>query len=113
MQYHSTRGLAPSVDSADAVLLGLASDGGLYLPQSVPAFDWQKCVAKDTMGMATQILSTFLPDIPEMEELVRRAYTGKFQTDDLTPTVPVGDFTVLELFRGPTQSPPRAWVKTF
>ena len=104
MQYHSTRGLAPSVDSADAVLLGLASDGGLYLPQSVPAFDWQKCVAKDTMGMATQILSTFLPDIPEMEELVRRAYTGKFQTDDLTPTVPVGDFTVLELFRGPTSA---------
>ena len=104
MQYHSTRGLAPCVDSADAVLLGLAADGGLYLPQSIPTFDWQKCLTKDTQGMATQILSAFLPDIPEMEELVRRAYTGKFQTEELTPTVPVGDFTVLELFRGPTSA---------
>lgn len=102
MQYHSTRGLAPCVDSADAVLLGLASDGGLYLPQAIPAFDWQKCVMKDTFGIATQILSAFLPDIPEMEDLVRRAYAGKFQTEDLTPTTAVGDFTVLELFHGPT-----------
>ena len=102
MQYHSTRGLAPCVDSADAVLLGLASDGGLYLPQTIPAFDWEKCVTKDTFGMATQILSAFLPDIPKMEDLVRRAYAGKFQTEELTPTTAVGDFTVLELFHGPT-----------
>ena len=39
-----------------------------------------------------------------MEDLVSRAYTGKFQTEDLTPTVPVGDFHVLELFRGPTSA---------
>ena len=36
--------------------------------------------------------------------LVKRAYTGKFETEDLTPTVPVGDFQVLELFRGPTSA---------
>lgn len=102
MQYHSTRGLAPCVDSTDAVLLGLASDGGLYMPQTIPAFDWEKCVTKDTFGMATQILSSFLPDIPEMEDLVHRAYAGKFQTEELTPTTAVGDFTVLELFHGPT-----------
>ena len=35
---------------------------------------------------------------------MRRAYEGKFQTDDLTPTVKVGDFTILELFRGPTSA---------
>ena len=39
-----------------------------------------------------------------MEALVKRAYTGKFETEDLTPTVPVGDFQVLELFRGPTSA---------
>ena len=57
MQYHSTRGNAPCVDSAQAVLLGLAGDGGLYLPQEIPAFDWQKCVGANTLTMAEMILS--------------------------------------------------------
>ena len=104
MQYQSTRGSASPVNSAEAVLKGLASDGGLYLPVEIPNFDWKKCVGSDTFSMATQILSAFLPDIPDMENLVRRAYTGKFETDDLTPTASVGDFFVLELFRGPTSA---------
>ena len=54
--------------------------------------------------MATQILSALLPDIPNMRQLVAKAYTGKFETEDLTPTVTVGDFSVLELFRGPTSA---------
>ncbi len=104
MQYRSTRGAAPSVDSAQAVLTGLAPDGGLYLPVEIPAFDWKKCVASDVFSMATQILSAFLPDIPDMEVLVRRAYSGKFETEALTPTVEAGPFSVLELFRGPTSA---------
>ena len=104
MQYHSTRGGAPSVDSAQAVLTGLASDGGLYLPESIPSFDWRKCVASDTLSMAEQILSAFLPDIPNMGDLVQKAYVGKFETEALTPTVEAGPFTVLELFRGPTSA---------
>ena len=39
-----------------------------------------------------------------METLVDRAYRGKFQTEELTPTVDTGKFTVLELFRGPTSA---------
>jgi len=54
--------------------------------------------------MTTQILSALLPDIPDMKTLVNRAYTGKFETEDLTPTVSVGPFHVLELFRGPTSA---------
>jgi len=104
MQYHSTRGGAPEVDSAQAVLQGLAQDGGLYLPKQMPAFDWKECVYADTMAMATKILSAFLPDIPDMGQLVKNAYTGKFETEDLTPTVRSGPFTVLELFRGPTSA---------
>ena len=104
MQYHSTRGASPSVDSAQAVLNGLASDGGLYLPESIPSFDWKACVASDTFSMATQILSAFLPDIPNMDRLVHNAYAGKFETDELTPTVAAGPFSVLELFRGPTSA---------
>ena len=104
MQYHSTRGLSPEVDSAQAVLNGLAPDGGLYLPCQLPVFDWAACVRKDTLGMAEMILSAFLPDIPDMGALVKKAYIGKFETADLTPTVSAGDFSVLELFRGPTSA---------
>jgi len=104
MLYHSTRSDLHAVDSAQAVLEGLAPDGGLYMPKALPAFDWKACLSGSSMDMSTQILSALLPDIPNMETLVQKAYTGKFETDHLTPTVPVGDFGVLELFRGPTSA---------
>ena len=104
MRYHSTRNNAAFVDSAQAVLEGLAPDGGLYMPEQIPAFDWKKCLEGSAMEMSTAILSALLPDIPDMAELVRRAYTGKFESEELTPTVSVGGFGVLELFRGPTSA---------
>ena len=104
MLYHSTRNSGGCVDSARAVLEGLAPDGGLYMPEYIPDFDWKKCLRGDSLDMATQILSALLPDIPDMENLVKNAYVGKFETADLTPTVSVGDFSVLELFRGPTSA---------
>ena len=104
MLYHSTRSLDMPVSGARAVLKGLAPDGGLYMPQSIPSFDWQACLRGSTMEMAENILSAFLGDIPDMPTLVSRAYTGKFSHPDLTPTVPVGPFSVLELFHGPTSA---------
>ena len=104
MEYRSTRGRSETVNSAQAVIRGLAEDGGLYMMKQLPQLDVEECLASDTMGMAQRILSALLPDIPDMDKLVRRAYTGKFQTDELTPTVSVGPFTVLELFRGPTSA---------
>ncbi len=104
MLYHSTRSAALTADSAQAVLEGLAPDGGLYMPESIPDFDWKACLTGSSQDMAARILSALLPDIPAMETLVHRAYTGKFETEDLTPLVPVGDFSVLELFRGPTSA---------
>ena len=44
MLYHSTRSDLSAVDSAQAVLEGLAPDGGLYMPESMPAFDWKACL---------------------------------------------------------------------
>ena len=104
MYYHSTRSHQPCVDSAQAVLDGLAPDGGLYMPESLPPFDWKACLQGTSLQMSTAILSALLPDIPQMEELVLQAYTGKFETEDVTPTVKVGNFTLLELFRGPTSA---------
>ena len=104
MLYRSTRGASPMVDSAQAVLDGLAPDGGLYMPQTLPDFDWKRCLESSSQEMSRAILTALLPDIPGMERLVRNAYTGKFETEDLTPTVPVGGNYVLELFRGPTSA---------
>ena len=104
MLYHSTRSEAHFVDSAEAVLEGLAPDGGLYMPESIPAFDWQACLRGSSTEMSAKILAALLPDIPDMDTLVRRAYQGKFETEDLTPTVSVGGYSVLELFRGPTSA---------
>ena len=102
MRYHSTRNKENKIDSAWAVLQGLAPDGGLYVPESLPAVSVEACLKKTTKGMAAEIIGSFLPHIPDMESLVDRAYTGKFETEELTPTVEVGEMTVLELFRGPT-----------
>jgi len=104
MEYLSTRSSARRVDSAQAVLEGLAPDGGLYVPCRMPRLDVAACLQEDTMQMAQRIIGAMLPDIPNMDQLVQRAYTGKFQTRELTPTVDTGVFTVLELFRGPTSA---------
>ena len=104
MLYHSTRCAKETVDSAQAVLSGLAPDGGLYVPAALPKIDVNACLQESTMEMAARIIGAMLPDLPDMEGLVRKAYTGKFETEELTPTVDTGKFTVLELFRGPTSA---------
>ena len=105
MNYQSTRGKIVVSDTR-AVLQGMAPDGGLFIDPEIKNinFDWEKCLRLDSLGMARMILSALLPGYKNMEELVRKAYTGKFQTDDLTPLVPVGEDYVLELFRGPTSA---------
>ena len=105
MLYHSTRDIRLTAPSTRAVLEGIAPDGGLYIcdPASLD-FDWQGALRLDTLSMAAKILSALLPDFPDMEDLVRKSYAGKFPTADLTPLVPVGDKYVLELYHGPTSA---------
>jgi len=108
MDYQSTRNSSLRAPSAQAILEGMAKDGGLYTPASLKGLlpDWQAVLKLDTLGMAREILSALLPSFSreEMEGLVRRAYRGKFETEGLTPTVRVGEDTILELFRGPTSA---------
>ena len=104
MLYHSTRSNENAVDYTQAVLNGLAPDGGLYVPEKLPQVDVQEILKMDTHAMATAIIGAMLPDIPGMETLVHNAYSGKFSASDLTPTVPAGEFSVLELFHGPTSA---------
>ncbi|MBQ9392692.1 MAG: threonine synthase, partial [Oscillospiraceae bacterium] len=106
MTYHSTRSRALNASSSRAVLEGLAPDGGLYISDGVNAegFDYRALLSCSTQEMAEVILRRLLPDLPNMAELVRRGYAGKFETEELTPLVSVGERYVLELFRGPTSA---------
>ena len=105
MLYHSTRDIRLTAPSTRAVLEGIAPDGGLYICDPARLdFDWQGALRLDTLSMAAKILSALLPDFPDMEDLVRKSYAGKFPTADLTPLVPVGDKYVLELYHGPTSA---------
>ena len=83
MRYHSTRDPSHFVDSAQAVLEGLAPDGGLYMPESIPGFDWKAALRGSSMDISSAILSALLPDIPHMPRLVKQAYSGKFETEAL------------------------------
>lgn len=104
MDYQSTRNKNIRADAATAILQGLAPDGGLYVTAELAGFDWQGVLGLGTLQMAERILSWLLPGVENMPELVKNAYAGKFETDDLTPLVPVGERYVLELFRGPTSA---------
>ena len=106
MNYQSTRNDALTATATAAVLKGIAPDGGLYILKNLKdlPFDWQSVLSCDTQGMASKILSFLLPEYEAMPQLVQKAYTGKFETEDLTPVVPVGEDYILELFRGPTSA---------
>ena len=106
MDYQSTRGSAPRISPLDAVLAGIAPDGGLYISDALQQldFDWRSCLKQDAFSMASMILGALLPDYEHMDALVEKAYRGKFETDDLTPLVQVGDKWSLELYRGPTSA---------
>ena len=76
MLYHSTRSKNAPVDSAQAVLSGLAPDGGLYVPMELPKLDVDACLQESTMDMAARIIGAMLPDVPDIPELVIRRKTS-------------------------------------
>ncbi|MEE4361330.1 MAG: threonine synthase [Pseudomonadales bacterium] len=105
MRYVSTRGETPPQRFQDAVLMGLAPDGGLLVPETIPDVRahldaWRGLSFPE---LATEIITLFCDDIPraDLEALVRRSY-ATFDTPDVAPLVPVGDLQVLELWHGPT-----------
>ena len=108
MKYVSTRGEAPVLGFSDALLAGLARDGGLYLPESYPQFsaeDIRNLRGKSYVEIAIAVLSPFVNgEIPaaEFEKMVRESY-GAFRHDAVCPLVQTGaNEYVLELFHGPT-----------
>jgi threonine synthase len=104
MRYISTRGQADELGFADALLAGLASDGGLYMPTEWPLFG---VLARrgDYVDTAAQIMLPFVgPDVPpdEFRRICVDAY-GTFRHRAVCPLVQIGpNEWLLELFHGPT-----------
>ena len=104
MRYNSTRNHSLTASPAEAVLRGIAPDGGLYLcdPAALP-LDPAEMLQKDFTEMAEAVLGRLLPDYsPEMLRPMIKAAYGKFDTPEVTPLVRAGEYHVLELFHGPT-----------
>ena len=105
MRYISTRGETSPLPFQDAVITGLAPDGGLLLPEEIPDVrprlgEWRELGFVD---LALKILPLYIDDIPleDLEPLVRSAY-ATFSHPEVVPLIPVGDVNVVELFHGPT-----------
>jgi threonine synthase len=109
MQFVSTRGEAPVLGFCDAVLTGLASDGGLYQPESWPELspaEIARYAGQPYEDVAFAIISRFVDDeIPAdtLRSILRGAYRETFRHPSVAPLVEIapGEF-VLELFHGPT-----------
>jgi threonine synthase len=105
MQYISTRGGGCPLPFQDTVLTGLARDGGLFLPLTIPDVrsrlkTWAALPYPD---LAFEVIRLFADDVPEaaLRDIVARSY-ATFRHADVTPVVPVGPVHILELFHGPT-----------
>lgn len=108
MRYQSTRNHSHTATTSEAILRGIAPDGGLYMlpdPGSRP-FPMDKLPGMTALDISAAVLSLLLPDFTaaEIRAIVEASYRGKFETEDLTPLVKVGGRFVLELYRGPTSA---------
>ena len=105
--YISTRGKVLGLNFRDAVMMGLADDGGLLLPAQIPQIDKAALDFWKTLSypeLAYEVMSPFIGDaVPanDLKELIYRSY-GTFTAKEVVPVKPVGDVFITELFHGPT-----------
>lgn len=104
--YSSTRSGGQKLTASQAILKGLADDGGLYVPDHIPTLT---CSMRDLAGrsyqeIAYEVMSLFLTDFTEEElrNCIKRAYDAKFDTEVIAPIVEAEGTYYLELFHGAT-----------
>ena len=104
--YKSTRDDSVKVTASQAILKGLAPDGGLFVPESIPSFDksLEELSKMSYKEVAYEVMKLMLDDFTE-EELkacIDKAYDEKFDTDVIAPLVKANGAYYLELFHGAT-----------
>ena len=104
--YKSTRNADKTVTASEAILKGLADDGGLFVPVAVPKLDvtMDELKSMSYQETAYEVMKKFLTDFTEEElkHCINSAYDSKFDTEVIAPLVKVGDTYHLELFHGAT-----------
>ena len=106
ISYQSTRGGEQGVTASQAILKGLACDGGLFMPTELPKLDltMKELAGKTYQETAYEVMKLFLTDFTE-EELkycIEKAYDSKFDTETIAPLVKADGAYYLELFHGST-----------
>jgi threonine synthase len=106
MKYLSTRGQIHDIPFKQAVMMGLAEDGGLLLPETIPRLtpgDLDALTKLAYPELAFQVMSYFIEDIPSavLKDMIDRSYAS-FTHREITPVVHQDGLFILELFHGPT-----------
>jgi len=106
MNYNSTRGGEKNVSPSQAILKGLANDGGLFMPESIPAFDFdiKSMCGKTYQELAYEVMKLYLTDYTEDElrECINNAYDSNFDTEEIAPLAYADGAYFLELYHGAT-----------
>ena len=104
--YKSTRGNGETVTASQAILKGLADDGGLFVPVQVPQLDvpMEKLARMSYQEVAYEVMSRFFTDFTEEElkHCITSAYDAKFDTEEIAPIREAEGVYYLELFHGAT-----------
>lgn len=106
MKYRSTRS-GETVTAAEALLRGLAKDGGLYVPEALPApfLNYEEMRDFSYQETAVYVLKRFFTEIPEetLADFARKAYGPSFETRDIVPVRTINEsFSMAEMFHGRT-----------
>lgn len=106
LYYQSTRGGEAGVTASQAILKGLADDGGLFMPTHIPKLErtMEEMAAMTYQETACEVMRYFLTDYTEEElrDCVARAYDSKFDTAQIAPLAKAGGVYYLELYHGST-----------
>lgn len=106
MHFISTRGCSEKIKGSKAIVNGLCSDGGLYVPTEFPnlAGKFNKFIGLTYKELCLEILKLFLDDFTEEElkSCINNAYNDKFDTKLIAPTKKINNHYFLELYHGPT-----------
>ncbi|PID42739.1 MAG: threonine synthase [Proteobacteria bacterium] len=109
MKYISTRGKAEALKFEDVLLTGLASDGGLYVPESLPRFTLEQIESFRGLSYAELALEVMYPFVEEsiprdlFKTMLEETYSGEFSHTAVAPLTQLDtNEWVMELFRGPT-----------
>ena len=104
--YSSTRNSEPKFTASQAILKGLADDGGLFVPDHIPALScsMREMAGKSYQEVAYEVMKLFFTDFTEEElkNCIERAYDSKFDTEEIAPLVEAEGTYYLELFHGAT-----------